>query len=232
MPLKLFMAVAVTIICFFGGLQEASGEEAYSINGNQVLLYKVINWWYDCLPEESDRLCGQILSYRSFGNTQVDYNDEKEILTVYMAAGFTDMMSIFNPDAQGGNAPFLKCTRLNEKIFENAAVDDITGFLSVNGRLSLKDVKKDWAANLYRMKSHIGIEVKGRIHGLLNGRIALHPQGDFLKFCPRDDRSEDRVFIATLSLYHVEMKEVLAVLSLYGNRKSNENPSLASDTAF
>ena len=57
--MKWFLSFTFLLSCFFIVNNDAFCSETYYIDNNRVLLYKIINWWYDCLPEESNLLWAQ-----------------------------------------------------------------------------------------------------------------------------------------------------------------------------
>jgi hypothetical protein len=182
----------------------------FYIDNNSVLLYKVINWWYDCLPEESDQLCGRLLKYQIMDHAKVEYNEAEMILKLGIKGGFTDQLIIFK-QCEGCIGPsYLKCTRLNKKYFGNGVAINISKDFSTESTLRIKNVDKKHGQLIMSLEHDIVFESEGAIGGLLNGKIALHQAGTFLRNCPEvsDDRSKN--FPITFKIINSHTKEVLA----------------------
>ncbi len=178
--------------------------EAYYINNSQVLLYKVINWWYDCLEEESKQLCGTKVRCRNQGNTQVEYNGTTMKLTLRIDGGFAHQLSLFNPLAR---ASYLACTSLNKTYFSRSEAKDISGGLPITGALVIHRVGKTQGMQIQSMQKDIVFELEGIISGLVNGKIALNHMGEFIKTCPDAGRKRSPV---SLRIMNFRTKEVLA----------------------
>ncbi|MCG8686895.1 MAG: hypothetical protein MI892_18585, partial [Desulfobacterales bacterium] len=72
-------------------------SEKYYIDDSPVLLYKVINWWYHCLPEEAEFLCGKSVKWSNRGDEKISYNKEKRVLELNVTGGYASMLSAVAP---------------------------------------------------------------------------------------------------------------------------------------
>jgi hypothetical protein len=184
--MKSFLRIAFIVLCFS---HTAHCTEIYSIDGNQVLLYKIINWWYDCLPEESDLLCGSLIKCQNKGNAQVEYNQSENILKILITGGFADLLSVFRERGQGFGPAYLHCTWLNKDYMgdDNAAI--IPDKLQTLNSFTFQKVGQSQARRIRDIEKDILFELEGVIFGLMNGKIALYQGDNLLKTCP-DARQE------------------------------------------
>ncbi len=185
--------------------QKACCEENYYIDNQRVLLYKIINWWYDCLPEESILLCGSPIKYENRGNAHILYNDSEKKLTLGINGGFADMLALFK-QCQGCPGPsHFDCTWLNRKYFSNGQAKMFSRRLPI----TIENVDRNQTRIIRSMAHHLVFAVEGVIGGLMNGRIALHPSGDMLKNCPKPGPF-DEAFPIRLKLFNSKTNEILA----------------------
>lgn len=87
--------IALIVVLVTAAVIPGHADEEYYINGNPVLLYKTINWWYDCRPEDSNQLCGRVIQCKNNGNVRIEYNDVEMKLKLTVEKGFADLLGIF-----------------------------------------------------------------------------------------------------------------------------------------
>jgi len=185
----------------------ASCSEIYRINNQSILLYKTINWWYDCLPNEQYLLCGKTIKCTNNGNAHIEYTQSKSVLKISIREGLADQLSIFkNCDGCLGPSS-LRCIWDNKKYFGNgkaAPMNDLNQFVffhidKIQARV-LKDIEKD-----------IVFIVEGNIMGLMNdGKIALHNTGTILKRCPNNTEKKGDRFPITVKIINAMTEEIIA----------------------
>ena len=200
----------IIIPCFLIINHDAYCFEDYYIGNNRVLLYKIINWWYDCLPEESNLLCGRVIKCISKDETQVVYDETKMVLKLKINGGFAGQLSIFKQYGQCLGPSYLKCTWLNKKYFDKGEASIISNDLPAISVLIINKVDKNHGRRIQSIEKDIIFELEGTIGGLLSGRIALHHAGNFIKTC--SDASHDRGDNLPISLKIINdnTKEILA----------------------
>ena len=185
--------------------QKACCAEKYYIDNQRVLLYKVINWWYDCLPEESTQLCGSRIKYENRGNARILYDASEKELTLGVDGGFADLLAFFS-QCRGCRGPsHFQCTWLNRKYFGQGRAKKF-------GRqrtFTVEIADENQLRILRSMQHHLVFVVEGIIGGLMNGQIALHQGGDQLKTCPEPEQS-DEPYSIRLTLFNSKTNEVLA----------------------
>ena len=185
--------------------QKAYCSEKYYIDNQRVLLYKIINWWYDCLPEESTRLCGSRIKYENRGNARILYDAAEQKLTLEVDGGFAELLAFFKV-CQGCRGPsHFECTWLNGKYFGMGRAK----IFSRQQTFTVENVDENQAKAIRSMKHHLVFVVEGIIGGLMNGQIALHQGGDLLKTCPEPEQS-DEPYSIRLTLFNSKTNEMLA----------------------
>jgi len=181
--------------------------EIYDIDHQPAVFYKIINWWYDCLPEECDWLCGKTVTYTYLENVRIGYDEVRMTLRLRMDDGFADQLSLFKPGKPCAGPSQLQCTRLNGKYFGKgraARVSDWNGFVFDN-------IAKAQARLLESMRKDISLVLEGKIGGLQNdGKIALHPADTFLRNCPRVSEDPSIGYPIRLNIVHAGTNEKMA----------------------
>lgn len=211
--MKWFLSFTMVLSCFLIINHDVFCSETYYIDNNRVLLYKVINWWYDCLPEESNQLCGRCIKWQSKGNAQVEYNETEMILKLQIKGGFADLLSTIKQCELCFDPPYLKCTWLNKKYFGSGKAVIVSNELPAMSAFIIHNVDKKQGRLVRSLEKDIIFELEGVIGGLLNGKIALHRTGNFIKTCPGTPESRDDSSPISLKIINAHTKEVLAKYS-------------------
>ncbi len=205
----LFLSIILSYSHVFGYGYHVHYPETFYINNNSVLLYKVINWWYDSPHEASKQLCGSHMKYQVVDNARVEYN-EAGVLKIRIKGGFTDQLSIFKQCKMCFGPSYLKCTWLNKKYFGNGSAMTISKNFSTESTLVMKGIDKKYGRLMVGIEHDLMFESEGVIGGLLNGKIALHRAGTFLKKCsPLPDGRGDH-YPFSLKVINSRTKEMLA----------------------
>ena len=172
--MKWFLSFTIVLACLHIINHDALCSETYYIDNNRVLLYKIINWWYDCLPEESNRLCGSLIKYQSKDNAQVEYYEAEMILKLQIKGGFADLLSIFKQCKRCFGPSYLQCTWLNKKYFGNGEAAIVPNELPTIRAFVINNIDKKQVRLIRSAEKDIVFVLEGVIGGLLNGKIALH----------------------------------------------------------
>lgn len=189
-------------ICFINNL-----SEKYYIENQNVLLYKIINWWYDCQPEDNFLLCGEKIKCNNLGNACIEYAQSKSVLKISIQGGFADLLSIFKTCDRCLGPSYLRCIWQHEKYLgkgKAASINKLNQFIFVHidtiQAKILKDIEKD-----------IVFVVEGHILGLTNdGKVALHNTGAILKKCPNDTNEKNAIFPITVTIKIDSTDEIIA----------------------
>lgn len=186
---------------------------AYTIDEQPVLLYKIIQWWYDAPAADAPWACGRTLTCRTADPIQITYAQNDRRLSLQFEAGFAELVSAGTPEA-GSPSMDLRATWLDPNYF-----GDVTAKLCPDpgcplGRLCIEGVASDQAPRLAAMGNHIEVVLAGTVCGLVDGRIALtHGQG-LLKVCPASASPATPSRPVTLALRNRDADAVLAIFAI------------------
>lgn len=203
--LKRISTTIVAIAVLLMAHQKACCTENYAIDNQRVLLYKIINWWYDCLPEESTRLCGSRIRYENRGNARILYDGSRKKLILGIDGGFADMLALFRQCNGCPGPSHFECSWLNRTYFGKGRAK----MFGQRHPITIENVDKNQARIIRSMAHHLVFVVEGVISGLMNGRIALYQGGEMIKICPKPDPSDEHLPIR-LTLFNSKTNEMLA----------------------
>jgi len=216
-----FVHLFLVLLCIHIFSFDAFCEETYRIDNNRVLLYKIINWWYDCLPDECDLFCGKTVECDNRGNAEIEYSAADMTLKLKVKGGFADLFSIFKACKDCYGPSYLECRQLNRKYFGNGkAVGIHAGFRGFN-EFVFNAISSSQAQSVRNIKDDIKFVLKGRIGGLVGGKVALHQAGQFQKACPKDPKNQKAAFPITLKIVNAQTDEILAIYSIGWNSDSS-----------
>ena len=208
--MKWFLSFILILSFLIISSHDAFCVETYYIDNNRVLLYKIINWWYDCLPEESSRLCGSRIKCQSRDDVRVEYNETEMILKLKLKGGFAALISIFKQCKQCLGPSYLKCIWLNKRYFGSGEAVIVSNDSPTVSAFIFNSIEKNDSVRIQSIEKNIVFEIEGVIGGLLNGQIALHQAGNFIKTCPGTSHGRDDSFPISLKIINSNTKEVLA----------------------
>lgn len=208
--MRWLLSFPIALSCFLLTNTDALCSETYYIGSDRVLLYKIINWWYDCPPEESTRLCGSTIKCQSTGDTRVEYIESETTLRLHISGGFAGLVSIFKEYEHCAGPSHLKCAWLNMKYFGQGEPVSITNDVPAISSIVITNIDQDHGRLIQGMEKDIVIELEGTVCGLMDGRIALHRGGEFLKECPNISQGRDGNAPIWLIIINSSTKELLA----------------------
>ena len=211
-PFRYLLAVLFMLVLFRPSA--ASGAESYYIEGSRVLLYKIINWWYDCLPEDSRMLCGLPVRCDTSGEAVIRYREADSQLTLGLARDLAGQLSLFAPCTGGPGPARLRCTWLNRAYFGRAAAAPVIQDGGSVTALVFHRVGRQYHRRLQAVENSIRIELTGRIGGLMDGKIALYTKGPFIKSCPGSLSGKD--FPVSIAIFNGVTNEALARYTMVG----------------
>ena len=217
---KWLLAFTIVVVFVSTTSNRAVCSEKYYINNNKVLLYKIINWWYDSLPEESHQICGSLIRCQTKDNIRIEYNAIEMKLRFNAKESFADLLSIFKECKQCWGPSYLELTWLNKEYFGDGK------FMTSADKYSytFSHIERTNAQRIQSLADVIGLELEGVICGLMNGKIALHHSGNLLKTCQTDSEKQDKIFPITLKIVNYQTEEILAKLTMAFD---DENPNQA-----
>jgi hypothetical protein len=161
-------------------------SEPCYIDNNIVLLYKIINWWNDTLPDDDSSLCGSMIKCQSNNNIKIEYNKKTKKLTLANTGYFGDLLSVFRECENCPGPSYFKCVWLNKRYFDGIKISTIPRIVRKINIIQFSNISKQQAKLMFTLEGKIKFLVEGKIRGLLleNGKIALHHGGKFSKTCP------------------------------------------------
>lgn len=182
-------------------------SEKYYIGNQNVLLYKIINWWYDRQPEKNLVLCGEKIKCINIGNVFIEYTESTSVIKFFIQEGFADQLSIFKTCDGCFGPSYLRCTWQNKKYLGKGDANSITNL----NQFIFVHIDKIQAKMLKDIEKDIVFVVEGHILGLTNnGEIALHNTGAILKKCPNDTDEKGRISPITVTIKNNSTDEIIA----------------------
>lgn len=222
------MAVTIFCVCVSTTPNFAACSEKYYMNNTSVFLYKIINWWYDSLPEESHQLCGNLIRCRTEGNIQIGYDANEMKIRLYTKERFADLLSVFKQCEKCWGPSYLKLTWLNKKYFGDGKYITATDKYAALNSYIFGQIERTSAKHIQRTADVIGLELEGVICGLMNGKIALHHSGELIKTCQVDKEKQDEHFPITLKIINFQTEEILAKFSVIFDDKNHNQANAAA----
>ncbi len=217
--MKWLLAFSIVWVCVSIPNYTACSEKYY-INDNRVLLYKIINWWYDSLVEESQQLCGRPIRCRSNGNIQIEYDAIKRTLKLKTKESFADLLSVFKQCEKCWGPSYLKLTWLNNEYFGDGNFIAPADKRSTLNSYIFDHIQRANAQRIQSIVDVIDLELEGVVNGLMDGKIALHHSGKLLKTCHVTSEKHDVIFPITLKIVSSQTEEVLAKFSVVFDDKN------------
>lgn len=201
------------LLSIAGTVPSHAASFAYTIDDQPVLLYKIIQWWYDAPTSEIPWACGRALSCRTTDPIQITYTLNDRRLTLRFGAGFAELVSAGAPEA-GIPAMALRATWLDTNYFHAVTARLYPDPANALGRLSVEGVAPELADRLAAMANRLEVVLSGPVCGLVDGRIALsHGQG-LLKGCPASASPATASRPVTLTLRNRYTNTVLAIFAI------------------
>ncbi len=108
---------------------------------------------------------------------------------------------------------YIKCTWLNKKYFGKGEATIISNDLPAINAFIINNTDKHHARIIQSIEKDIVFELEGSVGGLLNGRIALHQAGYFIKACSAASHGPGDSLTISLKIINSNTKEVLATYS-------------------
>ena len=192
---------------YFNDNLKYNSENYYINNQNVLLLYKIINWWYDCLPKDNNLLCGKTIKCTNSGNAVVEYIQSNSALKISVQKEIGDQLSIFKTCGDCLGLSSLHGKWLNKKYFGKGSMEVVT---SLN-QFSFLHIDKNQARILKDIEKDIVFVIEGYIRGLTsNGKIALIDTNAIFKKCPDNTNEKSSVFSINVTIKINSTDEVIA----------------------
>ncbi len=184
---KSITAIILVMALLHGSRIPAVSDEAFSIDDKKVLLYKIINWWNDSLPENSELPCGLTLKYTAKNEAHVIYDETKQMLSIEFGGNYQEILSIFKQCHTCLGPSSFQARLINREYLGEGKPVPIDAQLFSTTVLVFEDLTAEKRRLLLDIERDLHFEIIGRIGGLLlaDGRVALHQAGVFLRVCPQ-----------------------------------------------
>jgi len=194
------LTLIFVLICLCRNSGQCS--EVYAINEKPVLMYKVIQWWYNSLPQEDHLLCSSPVKWQSKGSLQIRYNESKKELVLQLEKPSLLFL------AESGGLPYtVTCTQLSKTWFPQGDAANPEAATDPES-IVFHNISNSQALTIKTMAQEMRVEIQGRIKGLVNGRIALVRPQEPIKACPPDPPiSEAGIY---LTITHSGTDEIIA----------------------
>lgn len=194
--MKKIIPKSIIAIFISSSLLLANSSDLYSnfqyVENNQVLLYKIINWWNVESNKNDTSYCNKSIKYLRKNNLNIKYNKTSKELVLTFRDNFAHLVDVFKKCKNCYGPKYLENTFLNKKYFSNAKTDNITIELSDIKSIVLKNVSKGEATKILKFQKDMILILEGISGGLVleNNKISLHPIGNFFRSCPKNDKSK------------------------------------------
>lgn len=189
------------------------GSESYFINDSPVLLYKIINWWYDSVPEDDANYCGSRITCRNTGDLAVVYHDKEKKLVLQCQQGIASLLSVTKPCGQCFGPSYLKCVYLNENLLGKGKAEVVVSGTEGIGAIAFHEIDPKYGLMMQRRATALIIEVHGTVCGLLDGKISLHASGGLIKHCPGKPMPSNDTCPITLKIVDADSNDLIATYS-------------------
>ena len=204
--MKQILTLSLIIGFIFFSVPAHSGEN-YFIEDEKVLLYKVVNWWYTCLEPDAQWLCGQSLRFESHGDIRSAASGRDGKLLLTLPGNCAGQLSLFK---KSKNRPFFKLMWQDPDYFPGDMT--LPRELYALDRLPVIVTSEEDRRIIRDLAPRLGIKIEGRIRGLVNNRIALHPVDSAtenqIRFCPEPENGLP--FPILLTFIHTPSGKALA----------------------
>ena len=184
--------------------------EKYYIDQQPVLLYKIINWWNNCLPDDCDLFCGKTIFCTDQGNVNIEKETPGSDLILRVNGEFAEMLAPFRQSEASFGPNRWHCKWLNEKYFGDGIAEDYKDTSTNGGReFRFRSVSNKHAVLLQEVEKDIGVVLNGVIGGLINSKIALHGAGNMSNHCFKSNANNQEQYPITLMIVNAKTTEVL-----------------------
>lgn len=206
------------LLCLISLFRSAYCDEIYYIDNSPLFLYKTINWWYDCLPKESKKLCGRPIKCSNTGNIQVEYNASIKRMELKIRGGFASLLLPFKTCGQCFGPSYLHHIWIDKRYFKHTTAKVIVNDSSTISGFTFSNIDKAQAQYIKSITHDLQFILEGIIGGLSNGQIALHESGNFIKRCNEKSPNPDEKYPITLKMINTRTNEIIAAFAMLWER--------------
>ena len=215
MLLTRYFKSAFFTLCFVFLFHDAYCDEIYYIDNSPLFLYKAINWWYDCLPKESKKLCGKPIKCSNTGNAQIEYDESNKKMEIKINGGFASMLLAIKRCKQSYGPSYFHCIWIEPNYFDGTDTNVILSDSSTIIGFAFSNIEKKEAQHIKSIAYDLQFVLEGVIGGLSNGQIALHESCDLLKKCNEASPDPNIIYPITLSIIKTSTNEKIAIFDMF-----------------
>jgi hypothetical protein len=187
--------------------------DTYTIDGQPVLLYKIIQWWYDAPGAQAPWICGRMLACRTQHPLDVTFIPDKSRLNICFETEFAELVW---PEIAGSGKVRMDLypTWTDSAYLNDSAPASCPAVDNRSAGLSMETVSPEQAQRWMRSAADLEMIFSGFVLGLAEDRVALVDDTVLIKTCPPTAVSRSGSRAMTLTLRHRSTKQVLVVFSL------------------
>ena len=183
---KTFLLYSTVVLSsLFCTSHSAKASEAYFLGGQQVLLYKIINWWYFASDPGSSQLCGESIAYRSSGTAEINLSKNSSAIEISFYRECAPLLAMVGTHGADPEKTSVDAIWVNEDYFTSQkATLTIEELAHTNNcSIAVDNVQYEQQDNLQGYQSFLTLSVTGTVQGLMDGKIALDSSGDISEKC-------------------------------------------------
>ena len=208
------IAPLVLLICGLAiGGRAFADIDTYTIDGQPVLLYKIIQWWYEAPEAQAPWICARTLACRTRHPVEISFSPDDRRISLRFETEFADLIW---PEIGGSDKSRLYLYPIwTDPVFLNGGTHASgTDLGNRSFRLSLVGVTPDQAQQWMRLADGLELVLSGPVCGLADDRVALADGPALLKTCPQGAAPGSAPRAMTLTLRHRPTGRILAIFSL------------------
>jgi hypothetical protein len=202
------------IFCLTATGRAQADLETYTIDGQPVLLYKIIQWWYDAPDAQGPWICGRSLACRTRAPLEISYAADNGRISLGLEAGFAELVWP-KIAGSGGSAASFHPLWMDPAYVVAAKVTVCSGLGDGSARLSVGGVTPKQVRLWMQLAAGLELILAGPVCGLMDDRVALVGTPQLIKACPQSSFSKAASKAMTLTLRHRPTDRVLVVFALH-----------------
>ncbi|MEJ2642106.1 MAG: hypothetical protein P8010_21295 [Desulfosarcinaceae bacterium] len=154
--------LVLLICCLAAGGRAFADIDTYTIDGQPVLLYKIIQWWYEAPDAQAPWICGRTLACRSRYPVEISFIRDNRHLSLRFETEFADLIW---PEIGGsGKVRMDLCPVWSDPAYLNGSAHASCAHLG-NGpaQLSIEEVTPEQAQQWMRSADGLELVLSGPV---------------------------------------------------------------------
>jgi hypothetical protein len=205
--------MVLLICCLTAGERAFADIDTYTIDGQPVLLYKIIQWWYEAPDTQTPWICGHTLACHTRQPVEISFTRDNHCISLRFETEFADLIW---PEIGGSGKVRLDLHPIwTDPAYFNANAHALCADRGNHpARLFIEEVNPEQAQQWMRSANDLELMLSGPVRGLADDRVALADSPALLKICPHEVTAGSAPPTMTLTLRHRTTQRVLAIFSL------------------